>query len=70
MPANNKVKKNVTTYVKPSWREALHDAERGLEKAQLDVMRWKGTIQICRKKVAEDAHWPGTKPSTESNQGA
>ncbi len=53
-----RVKKNVTDGV-TKWKEALSDAQQQLEKAQKDISGWKGVIQICRKRIAEGATWPG-----------
>ena len=47
------------TYDVTKWKEALPDAQQQLEKAQKDIGGWKGAIQICRKRIAEGAAWPG-----------
>jgi len=55
---NNKVTNDVT-----NWKNALADAELGLEKAQVDVTRWKGTIAVIRDRIKQGASWPGQQSS-------
>jgi uncharacterized UPF0160 family protein len=51
------VKNNVTNDV-TGWREALRDAEAGLDKTTKEVASWKATIRLFRKRIAEDASFP------------
>jgi hypothetical protein len=50
--------RNVTFYA--NWNGALLKAEDGLRKALRDVMEWKATIRVCRKRIADGARWPGS----------
>jgi len=56
------VKKNVTNSV-TKWEEALADAQQHLERAKREVATWKGAIQICRKRMGDNAPWPGESAS-------
>ncbi len=53
-----RVKVNVT-YGVTKWAEALTDAQKQLKKVQQEVASWKGAIQICRRRISENAPWPG-----------
>jgi hypothetical protein len=56
------VKGNVTYSVTKSvklWEQALADAQLRLEQARQEIASWKGAIQICRKRIAQKAPWPG-----------
>lgn len=48
---------------KPSWSEALKDAERKIAEHAYEVRCWKLVAHICRKKVKSGEPWPGSDES-------
>ena len=42
------------------WKEALADAEQGIEKATKELADWKAVAAICRKRIAQNAKWPNS----------
>jgi hypothetical protein len=57
------VKKNVKYDVnepRASWKGALSDAEEAIKRSAQELADWKAVAAICRKRIAENAEWPGT----------
>ena len=51
-------------YAKPSWTEALKDAEAHLREAKQAVSEWQAVVEVCRVRVHARADWPGAGQST------
>jgi hypothetical protein len=68
MAVKRNVNKNVTNDVTNNWRAALQDAQKELDKAERLVASWKATIQTCRKRIAENAPWPGQVSNQKQDQ--
>ena len=53
---------------KPSWAEALKDAELRLREAKQKVSEWQLVVEVCRSRVQTEADWPNAGQSSRHSE--